>query len=80
MSKADAIESNGTVTESLPNAMFKVQLDDNKAVITCTLSGKMRQNNIRVLLGDYVSVEMSTYDLSKGRITYRHKKAMAAKI
>jgi len=60
------------VLEALPNAMFKVQLE-NKHVILCHLSGKMRMNFIRILPGDKVTVEMSPYDLSKGRIVYRHK-------
>ncbi|MCA1927549.1 MAG: translation initiation factor IF-1 [Calditerrivibrio sp.] len=70
--KDDVIEFEGIVLEALPNAMFKVELE-NKHVILCHLSGKMRMNFIRILPGDKVTVEMSPYDLSKGRITYRHK-------
>jgi len=68
----DAIELEGTVSEVLPNATFKVKLENNHEVLTY-LSGKMRQNYIRVLEGDRVKVEMSPYDLSRGRITYRYK-------
>lgn len=70
--KDDVIEFEGVVLEALPNAMFKVELE-NKHVILCHLSGKMRMNFIRILPGDRVTVEMSPYDLTKGRITYRHK-------
>ena len=70
--KDDVIEFEGTVVEALPNAMFKVELE-NKHVILCHLSGKMRMNFIRILPGDKVTVEMSPYDLTKGRITYRNK-------
>lgn len=70
--KDDVIEFEGIVLEALPNAMFKVELE-NKHVILCHLSGKMRMNFIRILPGDKVTVEMSPYDLTKGRITYRHK-------
>ena len=72
MSKEDAIEFQGVVSELLPNAMFKVKLDNDHEVIAHT-SGKMRKNRIRVLAGDQVTVEMTPYDLTKGRITYRHK-------
>lgn len=71
--KEDVIEANGTVLEALPNAMFKVELE-NKHVILSHLSGKMRMHFIRILPGDKVTVELSPYDLSRGRITYRHKK------
>jgi len=71
--KEDVIETIGTVLESLPNAMFKVELE-NKHVILSHLSGKMRMHFIRILPGDKVTVELSPYDLSRGRITYRHKK------
>jgi len=63
---------NGTVEECLPNAMFRVVLENNHKIIT-TLGGKMRQHNIRILLGDNVDVELSTYDLNRGRIVYRNK-------
>ena len=72
MSKEDAIEFQGVVSELLPNAMFKVKLDNDHEVIAHT-SGKMRKNRIRVLAGDRVTVEMTPYDLTKGRITSRSK-------
>ena len=70
MSKEDMIEFSGTVTELLPNAMFRVKLDNDHMVLAHT-SGKMRKNRIRVLAGDRVNVEMTPYDLTKGRITWR---------
>ena len=72
MAKEDLIEFSGTVTELLPNAMFRVKLDNGHEVLAHT-SGKMRKNRIRVLAGDNVNVEMTPYDLSKGRITFRFK-------
>ena len=72
MSKEDAIEFQGVVSELLPNAMFKVKLDNDHEVIAHT-SGKMRKNRIRVLAWDRVTVEMTPYDLTKGRITFRSK-------
>ena len=72
MSKEDAIEFQGVVSELLPNAMFKVKLDNDHEVIAHT-SGKIRKNRIRVLAGDRVTVEMTPYDLTKGRITFRSK-------
>ena len=72
MSKEDALEFQGVVSELLPNAMFKVKLDNDHEVIAHT-SGKMRKNRIRVLAGDRVTVEMTPYDLTKGRITFRSK-------
>ena len=72
MSKEDAIEFQGVVSELLPNAMFKVKLDNDHEVKANT-SGKMRKNRIRVLAGDRVTVEMTPYDLTKGRITFRSK-------
>ena len=72
MSKEDAIEFQGVVSELLPNAMFKVKLDNDHEVIAHT-SGKMRKNRIRVLAGARVTVEMTPYDLTKGRITFRSK-------
>ena len=72
MSKQDNIEIEGTVVEALPNAAFKVQLENGK-VILAHISGKLRMNYIRILPGDKVTVEMSPYDLSKGRITWRSK-------
>ena len=72
MSKADMIEFEGTVTEALPNAMFKVQIDSGHTILA-HISGKLRMNFIRILPGDKVVVEMSPYDLTKGRITWRSK-------
>jgi translation initiation factor IF-1 len=72
MSKEDLIQFSGTVTEILPNAMFRVKLDNNHLILAHT-SGKMRKNRIRVLAGDRVNVEMTPYDLTKGRITFRYK-------
>ncbi len=70
MAKEDHIEMEGTVTETLPNTMFRVELD-NGHVVTAHISGKMRKHYIRILRGDKVTVELTPYDLSKGRITYR---------
>ena len=72
MPKEDSIEFQGTVVELLPNAMFKVRLENNHEILAHS-SGKMRKNRIRVLAGDKVSVEMTPYDLTKGRITFRWK-------
>jgi translation initiation factor IF-1 len=72
MAKEDLIEFNGVVDELLPNAMFRVKLDNDHTILAHT-SGKMRKNRIRVLAGDRVTVEMTPYDLSKGRITFRFK-------
>ncbi|MDR2980055.1 MAG: translation initiation factor IF-1 [Bacteroidales bacterium] len=72
MPKQSSIELDGVVIESLGNAMFRVQLE-NGHVITAHISGKMRLHYIKILPGDKVQVEMSPYDLSKGRITFRHK-------
>ena len=72
MNKQEKLEFKGKVTELLPNAMFKVKLDNDHEVIAHT-SGKMRKNRIRVLAGDRVTVEMTPYDLTKGRITFRSK-------
>ena len=72
MSKEDVIKMTGRVDEVLPNAMFRVILE-NGHKITATIGGRLRQNNIRILLGDSVDVEMSTYDLSRGRVVYRNK-------
>ena len=72
MSKADVIEVEGTVLEKLPNAMFRVELE-KKHVVLAHISGKLRMNFIRILPGDKVTVEMSPYDLSKGRIIWRDK-------
>ncbi|HNW94094.1 MAG TPA: translation initiation factor IF-1 [bacterium] len=70
MSKEDHIEMEGTVVDTLPNTMFRVQLE-NGHVITAHISGRMRKNYIRILTGDKVKVELTPYDLSKGRIVYR---------
>ncbi len=72
MSKEDNIEMEGSVLESLPNAMFRVQLENGHKVLA-HISGKMRMNYIRILPGDKVTVELSPYDLERGRITYRSK-------
>jgi translation initiation factor IF-1 len=72
MAKEELLEFEGTVTELLPNATFRVKLDNNHEIIAHT-AGKMRKNRIRVLAGDRVMVEMTPYDLTKGRINYRFK-------
>ena len=72
MAKEDLMEFNGTVKELLPNAMFRVELENGHEILAHT-SGKMRKNRIRVLAGDKVQVEMTPYDLTKGRITFRYK-------
>ena len=72
MAKEDNIEFEGLVVETLPNTTFKVKLE-NDHIITAHISGKMRKNYIRILTGDKVKVEMSPYDLTKGRITFRFK-------
>ena len=70
--KEDVIEFEGTVVEALPNACFKVKLP-NGHIVTATISGKLRMNYIKILVGDTVTVEVSPYDISKGRITWRKK-------
>ena len=72
MSKEDLIRITGTVEEVLPNAMFRIKLE-NEHRITATIGGRLRQNNIRILLGDDVEVEMSPYDMNRGRVVYRNK-------
>jgi translation initiation factor IF-1 len=72
MAKEDLIRMSGKVDEVLPSAMFRIKLE-NDHTITATLGGKLRQNNIRILLGDAVEVEMSPYDLNRGRVVYRNK-------
>ncbi len=72
MAKEDIIEVQGSVLETLPNAMFRVQLDNGHKILA-HISGKMRMHFIRILPGDKVTVEMSPYDLTRGRITYRFK-------
>jgi translation initiation factor IF-1 len=72
MAKQGPIKMDGVITETLPNAMFKVRLENNHEILA-HVSGKMRMNFIKILVGDKVTVELSPYDLSKGRITYRYK-------
>ena len=73
MSKQNSIEQIGIVTENLSNSMFRVELENNGVEIICHISGKIRINNIRIMPGDKVKVEMSPYDLTKGRIVTRLK-------
>ncbi len=72
MSKSDVIEVEGTVVDALPNAIFKVKLENGHEVLA-HISGKLRMNYIRILAGDKVTVELSPYDLTRGRITWRNK-------
>ena len=72
MAKQDLIKQDGTISEALSNAMFRVRLENDHQIVA-TISGKMRMNYIRILPGDKVAVEMSPYDLTRGRITYRYK-------
>jgi len=72
MSKEDVIEMSGVIVETLPNTMFRVELE-NGHVVTAHISGKMRKNYIRILTGDKVKVELTPYDLTKGRITFRDR-------
>jgi translation initiation factor IF-1 len=72
MAKQGPISMDGVITETLPNAMFRVKLDNGHEILA-VISGKMRMNYIKILVGDKVTIEMSPYDLSKGRITYRYK-------
>lgn len=72
MAKEESIEVEGTVVEPLPNAMFRVELDNGHKILA-HISGKMRMNFIKILPGDKVTVEISPYDLTRGRITYRKK-------
>ena len=73
MAKDDLIPAEGTIIDKQPNAFFKVQLDNSSHVVLAAISGKMRNHRIRILVGDRVSVEMSPYDLTRGRITYRYR-------
>ena len=73
MSKADVIEVEGKVIEKLPNAMFRVKLENGGHIVLATISGKMHMNFIRILPGDKVTIELTPYDLEHGRITYRYK-------
>jgi translation initiation factor IF-1 len=77
--KEDKLEVEGTVVDTLPNTQFTVELDNGHRVLAY-LSGKMRKYYIRILLGDRVRLEMTPYDLTRGRITYRYKKQPAAKV
>jgi translation initiation factor IF-1 len=72
MAKKDLIQQDGIIEESLSNAMFRVRLENNHLILA-TISGKMRMNYIRILPGDKVAIEMSPYDLTRGRIIYRYK-------
>ncbi|CAM9687817.1 unnamed protein product [Chrysoparadoxa australica] len=72
--KDDVIEVEGVVKESLPGAMFRVEVGATNQVILCTISGKIRKNFVRILVGDPVRVELSPYDLTRGRISFRYKK------
>lgn len=72
MPKEDAIEVQGTIIENLPNAMFRVELESGQRILAY-VSGKMRMHFIKILPGDKVTIELSPYDLTKGRITYRYK-------
>lgn len=76
MAKEDLLEFEGTVLELLPDARFRVKLDNEHEMLAYT-AGKMKKNRIRILVGDRVTVEMTPYDLSKGRITFRHKDTRA---
>lgn len=71
MAKEEGIKMDGKVVDVLPNAMFKVKLDNLESTVLGVISGRMRQNNIKILMGDNVEIEFSTYDLSRGRITRR---------
>ena len=73
MAKEDLIPAEGVIIDKLPNAFFKVRLDGSDHVVLAQISGKMRKNFIKILPGDRVTVELSPYDLTKGRITYRYK-------
>ena len=73
MTKEQQLEMEGTVIDTLPNTMFRVELTESGHIILAHISGKMRKNYIRILKGDKVTVEMTPYDLTKGRITFRHK-------
>ena len=75
MAKQDLIRQDGTIVEALSNAMFRVELE-NGHIIIATISGKMRMNYIRIIPGDRVQVEMTPYDLTKGRIVYRYKEGV----
>ena len=74
MSRDDYVEAEGEVVVALPNAFFKVKLVDSDVELMCTISGKIRKNSINIIPGDKVTVEISKYDLTKGRITFRTKR------
>ena len=71
MAKDDLIELTGTVEEVLPGSMYRVKLDDMASVITCYTGGRLKQHKIKIILGDRVKIEVSMYDLTKGRVVYR---------
>ncbi len=71
--KEELIQTAGVIIDTQPNAFFKVQISNTEHIVLAQISGKMRKNRIRILMGDRVDLEMSPYDLSRGRITYRHK-------
>lgn len=71
MSKSDLLELTGVIEEVLPGNMFRVKVDNMPNVLTCYTSGKLKQHKIKVILGDHVKIEVSPYDLTKGRVTYR---------
>ena len=73
MSKDDILELTGIVAEVLPSNMFRVKVENMPDLLLCYMGGKLKQHKIRIILGDAVKIEVSTYDLSKGRITYRYK-------
>ena len=73
MSREDLIPAEGVIIDKLPNSFFRVRLDNTEHEVLAQLSGKIRKHSIRILLGDRVTIEMSPYDLLKGRITYRHR-------
>ena len=73
MAKEDLVPAEGVVIDKLPNAFFKVRINNSDHIVLAQISGKMRKNRIRILVGDRVSVELSPYDLTRGRITYRYK-------
>jgi translation initiation factor IF-1 len=73
MAKEDLVEFNGSVTEVLPNAMFRVELDNGHKILAHT-AGRMKKNRIRILVGDKVTIEMTPYDINKGRIIFREKR------
>ena len=73
MAKEDLVPAEGVVIDKLPNAFFKVRINNSDHIVLAQISGKMRKHRIRILVGDRVSVEMSPYDLTRGRITYRYR-------